>query len=116
MNFTRTSIASSIALAALAGLTLLTGAHAQEVGQHPAVFAPRSLPAVDPSTFIVAHPAGLALRGGHANHEHPAVTRKALLPKLDIGHYLVQPPATTRWSAASDARTATLAQVPVIVR
>ena len=113
MNLERTLIASSIALA---GLTLLTGARAQEVGQHPAVFAPRALPAIDPSTFIVAHPAGLALRAGHANHEHPAVTRKALAPKLDTGRYLVQPPATTRWSEGSEAATATLAQVPVIVR
>lgn len=113
MNLDRTLIASSIALA---GLTLLGGAQAQEVGQHPAVFAPRMLPSVDPSTFIVAHPAGLLLRTGHANHEHPAVTRKALLPRLDVGRYLVQPPATTRWSAASETGTAALAQLPVIVR
>ncbi|CAN5869307.1 hypothetical protein BH11PSE8_BH11PSE8_10800 [soil metagenome] len=33
-------------------------AQAADVGQHPAIFSPRSLPAVDPSTFIVGHPAG----------------------------------------------------------
>ncbi|MBA3598653.1 MAG: hypothetical protein H0W40_14940 [Methylibium sp.] len=113
MNLTRTFLASSIAFA---GVTLLSVAQAQDVGQHPAVFAPRALPAVDPSTFIVGHPAGLALRSGHANHEHPAVTRKALLPMLDTGRYLVQPPATTSWSAGSEGQAATLAQVPVIVR
>lgn len=113
MKLERTLIASSIALA---GLVLSTGVQAQEVGQHPAVFAPRVLPAVDPSTFIVAHPAGLALRTGHANHEHPAVMRKAQVLKLDTGRYLVQPPATTRWRTASEARSATLAQVPAIVR
>lgn len=113
MNFTRTLMASAIALA---GMGLLSAAQAQGVGQHPAVYAPRALPAVDPSTFIVRHPAGLASRSGHANHEHPAVTRKAALPLLDTGRYLVQPPATTSWSAASEGQAATLAQVPVIVR
>ncbi len=33
-------------------------AQAADVGQHPAIFSPRSLPAVDPSTFVVGHPAG----------------------------------------------------------
>ncbi len=68
MNLTRTLMASAIALA---GMGLLSAAQAQGVGQHPAVYAPRALPAVDPSTFIVRHPAGLAWRSGHANHEQP---------------------------------------------
>lgn len=39
-------------------LTLAAAASATDVGQHPAVFAPRSLPGIDASTFIVGHPAG----------------------------------------------------------
>lgn len=113
MNLKHAFKAGSITLAALISLT---AAQAQDVGQHPAVFAPRTLPAIDPSTFIVAHPAGLALRSGHANHEHPAVTAKASAPQIDIGRYLVQPPATARWSVTSEVETATLAQVPIIVR
>lgn len=93
----------------------LPAAQAAEVGQHPAVFAPRQLPAVDPSTFLVGHPAGLALRSGHANHEHPAVTNKAARPTLDIGRYLVQPPSTTRWKDSGGDFAPTLARAPVAV-
>jgi hypothetical protein len=43
-------------LAALFALTAPVGA--TDVGQHPAIFSPRSLPGIDPNTFIVGHPAG----------------------------------------------------------
>lgn len=109
MKLKQSLIGSLIALAGLAG------AHAGDVGQHPAVFAPRGLPGVDPSTFIVAHPAGLAWRRGHANHAHPAVANKAAGPQVDTDHYLVQPPASTRWTVRPAAE-ATMAQRPLILR
>jgi hypothetical protein len=43
-------------LAALFAVTATVGA--TDVGQHPAIFSPRSLPGIDPNTFIVGHPAG----------------------------------------------------------
>jgi hypothetical protein len=43
-------------LAALFAVTATAGA--TDVGQHPAIFSPRSLPGIDPNTFIVGHPAG----------------------------------------------------------
>jgi hypothetical protein len=114
MNLKRHLICSSILMT---GWAALSTAQAQDVGQHPAVFAPRALPGIDPSTFLVGHPAGPAPLV-HANHAHPAVTAKALRPQLDTDHYLVQPPATTRWlvGGQGEAKAATLAQRPVIVR
>ena len=53
MKTTALSLSAAIALFAAFG-----AAQAADVGQHPAIFSPRSLPAVDPSTFIVGHPAG----------------------------------------------------------
>ena len=81
----------------------LGGAHlalAQDVGQHPAVFAPRQLPGIDPNTFIPGHPASPRNRAGHANHQHPAVARWAqgAATAPDSNHFLVQPPAATRWT------------------
>ena len=66
VNPTRSSAAATLAVA-------------QDVGQHPAVFAPRALPGVNPSTFVVGHPASPKSLSGHANYEHPAVvvTREA---------------------------------------
>lgn len=81
-----------LATVAFAGL-----AQAQDVGQHPAVFSPRSLPAPNPSTFIVAHPASLSWVRGHANHEHPAVTAFGSALKIDSNTFLVQPPAHADW-------------------
>jgi len=86
---------------ALIGAAAALPAAAEDVGQHPAVFAPRSLPAVNPNTFLVGHPASPRNRAGHANHEHPAVTRwagQAAQPSLDTNTYLVQPPAAVRWT------------------
>jgi hypothetical protein len=38
-------------------------------------------------------------RGGHANHEHPAVTAKraSLHDHVDANVFIVQPPAQTTW-------------------
>ena len=74
-------------------------AQAQDVGQHPAVFAPRQLPGVDPSTFIVGHPASPTWRVVHANHDHPAVVVKHdwATQAIDPNTFLVQPPAHVRW-------------------
>ncbi|HSI59798.1 MAG TPA: hypothetical protein VLA16_19710 [Ideonella sp.] len=44
-------------LAALLSLAAASAASATDVGQHPAVFSPRSLPGIDASTFIPGHPA-----------------------------------------------------------
>lgn len=80
--------------------TLLAGsvisAQAQDVGQHPAVFAPRQLPGVDPSTFIVGHPASPTWDVARANHDHPAVTvqRHWASQPIDPNTFLVQPPAS----------------------
>jgi hypothetical protein len=90
-------IRPTVSLTLLAALALPFGAVAQDVGQHPAVFAPRALPGVDASTFIVGHPASPRFVAGHANHEHPAVTAHDAARPLDTGRYLVQPPASTRW-------------------
>ncbi len=81
-------------------------ASAQDVGQHPAVFAPRNLPGIDPNTFVVGHPASPHNRAGHANFDHPAVTAWAARRQgmvIDTNAYLVQPPAAVRWTLAPAA-------------
>lgn len=85
-------------------LTLLasfcaTGAvRAAEVGQHPALFSPRSLPAIDASTFVVAHPAHGTPVHLHANRDHPAVEVSRRRQVINTDAYRVQPPASTRWT------------------
>ena len=81
-------------------LAAVSGVHAEDVGQHPAVFSPRALPAVNASTFIVGHPASPTTRGGHANFEHPAVRAARAAAGIDPNVFLVQPPASTSWIAA----------------
>jgi hypothetical protein len=91
----------TVALALIAAAFAIDSAQAEDIGQHPAVFAPRALPGVNPSTFIVGHPASPAVRGGHANFEHPAVLvamRHAGRTGIDPNTYLVQPPATVSWT------------------
>ena len=102
-------IRPTVSLTLLAALALPFAAVAQDVGQHPAVFAPRALPGVDPSTFIVGHPAAPSFVAGHANHEHPAVTAHDAAAELDTDRYMVQPPASTRWLT-------TAAAAPVVAR
>lgn len=92
-----------LALTALVGASL---AQANDVGQHPAVYAPRQLPSVNPSYFIVAHPASLNWRAGHAGFDHPAVTVKGEAAHVDTNAYLVQPPAQVSWLATLPAATA----------
>jgi hypothetical protein len=91
----------TVALAVLAAAFAIDSARAEDIGQHPAVFAPRALPGVNPSTFIVGHPASPKQRAGHANFEHPAVLialRHAEQNGIDPNTYLVQPPATVSWT------------------
>ena len=93
-----------LALTALVGASL---AHAEDVGQHPAVYAPRQRPSVNPSTFIVAHPAALNWRAGHAGFDHPAVVTKREAAHVDTNAYLVQPPAPVSWIATLPGETTT---------
>lgn len=94
---------------ALAAALLGQPATAQDVGQHPAVFAARKLPGVDANTFIVGHPASPRNRVQHANGEHPAVLVAAHAAQHaagpDSNRFLVQPPAAVRWTTglAADA-------------
>ena len=98
----------------LAALAAASNVEAQTVGVHPAMRG-SALPVsagIDPNTFIVGHPAGLALVRGHANHEHPAVATKRGLPgqPVDPNLFIVQPPAAVHWALASEpvARLAAL--------
>ena len=87
-------------LAALVLLTASSATFAADVGQHPAVFAPRGLPAIDVSTFLVGHPAqGLPGHASHSNFEHPALATHlaGTEPHIDSNAFRVQPPASTRW-------------------
>lgn len=91
-----------VAIVALTALTATQQVFAQ--GSHPAVrgAAPAAaVSAIDPNTFSVAHPAGLALRAGRANTAHPAdeVARQGAA-RIDPNQFLVQPPSAVRWVAA----------------
>lgn len=99
---TRSSIRFLAAAAVAAAASL---AQAEDVGQHPAVYAPRQLPSVNPSTFIVAHPAALSWRAGHANFEHPAELVKREAQHVDTNTYLVQPPTPVSWIATIPTET-----------
>jgi hypothetical protein len=84
----------------LLAVTAATGVKAEDIGQHPAIFAPRALPGVNPSTFIVGHPASPTNRAGHANFEHPAVVAARAAAAVDVNVFLVQPPASVVWTLA----------------
>lgn len=90
-------------IAALSGLLVAGFAHAADVGQHPAVFSPRALPAIDANTFIVAHPAGPSFQAARVLEDHPAVQARAVARGIDSDRFLVQPPASTRWTTSPDA-------------
>lgn len=47
----------------------------------------------------------------HANGEHPAVLVARRAPAVDPNTYLVQPPATTRWTVNPEARVLASAEV-----
>jgi hypothetical protein len=83
--------------------SLLPVAQAADVGQHPAVFAPRSIASIDANTFIVGHPASPTTRAVHANFAHPALRQQSMA--LDTNHFLVQPPASVQWISAADVTT-----------
>lgn len=91
-------------------------AAAEDVGQHPAVFAPRQLPAVNPNTFIVGHPASPRTRAGHANSEHPAVTLAAAARPgaVDGNTFLVQPPASVQWTLGPAAPLLAATATPLV--
>ncbi|MEP7296352.1 MAG: hypothetical protein ABI702_09190 [Burkholderiales bacterium] len=90
------------AIVALCGAAL--PANAQEVGWHPAVSHHARVDGIDPNTFILGHPASPTTRGGHANHEHPAiiVARLARTPSIDPNTFIVQPPASVTWLPAAE--------------
>ncbi len=98
-------------VALLATLCAVVGAQAQPPGPHPAVPGQRAAQGINPNTFIVAHPAQLTLKSGHAGHEHPALTarRDAAAAGLDANTFLVQPPASTTWTLDSAAAVQTAA-------
>lgn len=91
------------ALPALALALIASAAAAEDVGQHPAIFAARSLPGVNPSTFVVGHPASPTWKAPahvHANHPHPAIATSAMsASRVDVNTFLVQPPAHVDWTA-----------------
>jgi hypothetical protein len=90
-------ITSILLFSALAASSLAS--QAQDVGQHPAVFAPRQLPAVDPSTFVVGHPASPTWQVARENRDHPAIAvkRDEAIQAIDPNTFLVQPPARVSW-------------------
>lgn len=93
MNAAR--IASLAAVATLAFAALPGQA---QTFVHPAIGrAAVAAVSIDPNTFIVAHPARLALRAGHANFAHPADVLSHVPGTLDTNHFLVQPPSAVRW-------------------
>jgi hypothetical protein len=104
-----TALAAAAIAAALCGVAL--PANAQEVGWHPAVSHHAMVVGIDPNTFILGHPASPTTRGGHANHEHPAiiVARRATTPSIDPNTFIVQPPASVTWLPAAQDDTARFA-------
>lgn len=92
---------TSIFALALSATVFAGAAQAEEVGQHPAIFVARSLPGVNPSTFIVGHPASPTTRGGHAGFEHPAVVIARQAGQVDPNTFIVQPPVHVSWTGGS---------------
>jgi hypothetical protein len=78
---------------------------AQSVFQHPAVPTPPQASGVDPSTFIVGHPASPTWQVRHANADHPAIAmrREASRYTIDPNTFVVQPPAHVEWTYRGDA-------------
>ncbi len=67
---------------------------------------------IDPNTFIVRHPASPSWKVRHSNGEHPAVmvNARAAATSPDSNRFLVQPPASVRWTPQAEA--VVLAAVP----
>ena len=73
---------------------------AQGVFHHPAVSTPPQAAGVDPSTFLVGHPASPSWQVRHANADHPAIAmrREAARGLIDPNTFIVQPPAHAQWT------------------
>lgn len=103
-----TRVALAVAVVG-AGFLIATAALAADAdgGQHPAVLRQADVTTlrrgIDPQTFIVAHPARLALPHRHANQEHPAVAqqRAGSAAAIDVNAYRVQPPSPVRWTVGA---------------
>lgn len=100
---------------AVAAALLATAGHAQGPFNHPAL---RDAPpaaagwalAREAAPLIVGHPASPRWATVHANGEHPAVRVHArTATALDPNTFIVQPPATARWTLpqADDLSVAT---------
>ena len=91
---TRTAVLASV-LAATTFASL-----AQGVFQHPAVSTPPQVAGVDPSTFLVGHPASPTWQLRHSNADHPAISirREASRRLIDPNTFIVQPPAHAQWT------------------
>jgi hypothetical protein len=100
MNTRTAVLASLLAASSFASL-------AQGVFQHPAVSTPPQVAGVDPSTFIVGHPASPTWQVRHANAEHPAIAMRAETSRHLINHntFIVQPPAHAEWTQIGAAGT-----------
>jgi hypothetical protein len=93
MNTRTALIASLLAASSFASL-------AQGVFQHPAVSTPPQVAGVDPSTFLVGHPASPTWQLRHANADHPAIAMRAETTRslIDPNTFIVQPPAHAEWT------------------
>jgi hypothetical protein len=91
---TRTAVLASL-LAATSFASL-----AQGVFLHSAVSTPPQVAGVDPSTFLVGHPASPTWQVRHANADHPAIAmrREANRRLIDPNTFIVQPPAHAQWT------------------
>ena len=100
MNTRTAAIAILLAASSFASL-------AEGVFQHPAVSTPPQVAGVDPSTFLVGHPASPTWQVRHANAEHPAIAMRAETTRsaIDPNTFIVQPPAHAEWTQAGVAGT-----------
>jgi hypothetical protein len=100
MNTRTAFLASLLAASSFASL-------AQGVFQHPAVSTPPQAAGVDPSTFLVGHPASPTWQLRHANAEHPAIAMRAQATRtsIDPNTFIVQPPAHAQWTHSVPAGT-----------
>jgi hypothetical protein len=99
-------------------LALAAGSHAlaqdaeHALGQHPAVLVQRQQPTINPNTFIVAHPAGLALVATPSpTYAHPAVAVQRMARSNDdaarLAVLIAQPPVATHWLRDATTSVAT---------
>ena len=74
---------------------------AHPLGQHPAILVKRMQPSIDPNTFVVAHPARLALVATPSpTYDHPAVAVARMARDGDaarLADYMAQPPVAEAW-------------------